>query len=162
MRCELYVSGLHTPSSLPVLRGTQKEQRWQHVNYNDLTCHVAVYLRGPQGTTPIWINGIESRGAANQLVGLTRWLVDGWKKQSGDGNQSFLREWASFSFLPPDSSDCTTSLFMNFISCGFLDNILFCLFTTACLLSTSAINYSCHICSVVFLHSTCRFTCVQS
>lgn len=117
MQRELYVSGLFTLSSLPVLKGTQKEQRWQHVNYNDLTCHVAVYLRGPQGTTPIRINGVEARGAANQLVGLTRWLVDGWKKRSGDRNQLFLRESAhpSDSFLLPDSSDCTTSLFMNFL-----------------------------------------------
>lgn len=106
MQCELYVSGLFTLSSLPVLKGTQKEQRWQHVNYNDLTCHVAVYLCGPQGTTPIRINGVEARGAANQLVGLTRWLVDGWKKQSGDRIQLFLRESAR----PPTASSCLTHL----------------------------------------------------
>lgn len=49
------------------------------MNCDDLTCHVAVYLCGPQGTTPIRINGVVARGAANQLVGLTRRLVDGWR-----------------------------------------------------------------------------------
>lgn len=62
------------------------------MNYNDLTCHVAVYLCGPQGTTPIRINGEEARRAANQLVGLTGGLVDGWKRQCGDRNQLFLQE----------------------------------------------------------------------
>lgn len=49
------------------------------MNYDDLTCHVAVYLCRPQGTTPIRINGVVARGAANQLVGLTRRLIDGWR-----------------------------------------------------------------------------------
>lgn len=59
------------------------------MNYDDLTCHVAVYLCGPQGTTPIRINGVVARGAANQLVGLTRRLVDGWrgKKKRPCGDQ---------------------------------------------------------------------------
>lgn len=51
------------------------------MNHDDLTCHVAVYLCGPQGTTPIRINGVVARGAANQLVGLTRRLVDGWREK---------------------------------------------------------------------------------
>lgn len=107
---------LYSELSLPVLKGTQKEQRWQHVDYNDLTCHVAVYLCGPQGTTPIRINGVEARGAANQLVGLTRRLVDGWKKQSGGLKSVIPRRIhpRSGSFLLPVSSDNTASLFMNY------------------------------------------------
>lgn len=84
------------------------------MNYNDLTCHVAVYLCGPQGTTPIWINGEEARRAANQLVGLTGGLVDGWKRQSGDRNQLFLQD-SSHAFnniLLADSSDCKKSIFI--------------------------------------------------
>lgn len=93
--CEIVHSrALREWTLLSFLGGTQKDQRWQDVNYNDLTCHVAVYLCGPQGTTPIRINGVVARGAANQLVGLTRWLVDGWKKQSGDTKQLFPRESA--------------------------------------------------------------------
>lgn len=55
-------------------------KRWQHEVYNDLTCHVAVYLCGPQRTTPIWINEVEARWAATQLVGLTGRLVNGCKR----------------------------------------------------------------------------------
>lgn len=58
-------------------------KRWQHEVYNDLTCHVAVYLCGPQRTTPIWINEVEAWWAATQLVGLTGRLVNGCKMQSG-------------------------------------------------------------------------------
>lgn len=74
---------------------------------SDLTCHVAVNLCGTQGTTPIRINGVEARGAAKQLVGLTGRLVNGWTKQSGDRNQLFLRELAN-----AESPDCSLSVFI--------------------------------------------------
>lgn len=66
----------------------KKEKKKRHGERSDLTCHVAVHLRGPQGTTPIWINGVETRRAANQLVRLAGGLVDGCRKQRrGERNQ---------------------------------------------------------------------------
>lgn len=110
-----YVSGLFTLRFLPVLRGTQREQRWQRVNYDDLTCHVAVYLCGPQGTTPIRINGVVARGAANQLVGLTRWLVDGWRgKKEAVWGPNEVFSMSSSSITACDFSECMTSLWVSF------------------------------------------------
>lgn len=68
------------------------------MNCDDLTCHVAVYLCGPQGTAPIRINGVVARGAANQLVGLTRRLVDGWREEEEEKKRN--RVWTKRVFPP--------------------------------------------------------------
>ena len=52
------------------------------VDCSELTCHVAVDLRGPQGAAPVRIDGVEAGGAASQLVGLAGRLIDGWKQQT--------------------------------------------------------------------------------
>lgn len=58
---------------------------------DQLTCHVAVDLRGPQGAAGVRVDGVEARGAANQLVGLAGRLVDGWKQQTERQELSWRR-----------------------------------------------------------------------
>lgn len=86
-------------------------ERLRYKGNHDLTCHVAVYLCGPQGTTPIWINEVEARGAATHLVGLTGWLINGCKKQNRRANKLFLEE----STHTPAALSCMSHKYRNHV-----------------------------------------------